>query len=83
MHASCALANHSYHRFSMSSPVVLGPTTSIKVYGLQFLGETNTDSDPYAVRRLQSLDTSLEEFQLLVLSFFIVMDSSSIRYAIN
>ena len=62
---------------------MLGPTTSTKAYGLQFLGETNTDSDPYAVRQLQSLDTSLEEFQPLVLSFFIVMDGSSIRYAIT
>ena len=36
-----------------------------------------------AILMLQSLDTSLEEFQPLVLSFFIVMDGSSIRCAIT
>ena len=56
---------------------MLGVITSTKACGLQFLGETNTDGDPYAIRRLQSLDTSLEEFQSLV------MDGSSIRYAIT
>ena len=38
--------------------------------------ETDIDSDPYAIRRLQSLDTSLEDFQPLVLSFLLVMDGS-------
>ena len=79
---ACELCT-SYHRFSKSSPVVLGAITSTKAYGPQFLRETNTDSDPYAVRRLQSLDTSLEEFRPLLLSLFIVMDGSSIRYTIT
>ena len=38
--------------------------------------ETDNSSDPYAVailKTLQSLDTSLEEFRSLVLSFFTVM----------